>query len=262
MADTEKPTTVQACGVCGTGTEDGGGILFRCGRCTSVFYCSKTCQVKDWPLHKRMCKALTRVKEDSDTRQTKVDPRVDVQVKYPATIMYMAADPSEPTGTRHNLRATILKGAIGGLTGFQDLPITTALGYPLRMFGYPKIGLPETNSHATSLYTDPDPKSSTFGQLLMPGSITNGTVLGGVVLVRCDGVHMNPLHLMALVEYISRLEEIFAVRGRKAAGEMVDCEELAARLLTPAAFASGFETIKQEMVELGHERWVTLECPV
>ncbi|KAK4899233.1 hypothetical protein LTR27_003465 [Elasticomyces elasticus] len=176
-------------------------------------------------------------------------------------MLYMRADPSEPTGTHHRVQGTILKGAIGGLTGFHDLPITAALGYPLRIFGYPKHGLLKLNSHATSLYTDPDPKSSTYGQTLIQGKI-DGTVLGGVVLVRCDGVHMNPLHLMALVEYISRLDEIHAARGRKAAGETVDCEELAARLLTPATFASGFETIKQEMVELGHERWVTLECPV
>ncbi|KAK5713088.1 hypothetical protein LTR15_011450 [Elasticomyces elasticus] len=257
MADTKKLTTVQACGVCGTGTQDGGGTLFRCGRCTSVFYCSKICQVKDWPLHKKMCKAQV----GSDNRTTKVDPRVEVQVKYPATMLYMRADPSEPTGTRHHYCGTILRGSIGGLTGFHDLPITAALGYPLRMFGYPKHGLPKTNSQATSLYTDPNPKSSTFGQTLNEGR-TNGVVLGGVMLVRCDGVHMQPLHLLALVEYISRLEEVFAVRGRKAAGETVDCEELAARLLTPAAFASGFVTIKQEMVELGHERWVTLECPV
>ncbi|KAK5723073.1 hypothetical protein LTR17_014035 [Elasticomyces elasticus] len=170
-------------------------------------------------------------------------------------MLYMRANPSEPTGTMHHVQGTILKGAIGGLTGFHDLPITAALGYPLRMFGYPKIGLPKTNSHATSLYSDPDPRSSTFGQTHIPGSITNGVVLGGVMFVRRDGKHINPFHLMALIEYVSRLDEIYAVRGRKAAGKTVDCEELAARLLTPAAFASGFETIKQEMVELGHERW-------
>ncbi|KAK5680935.1 hypothetical protein LTS10_006693 [Elasticomyces elasticus] len=168
-------------------------------------------------------------------------------------MMYMATDPSWPTGTQHRVQGTILKGAIGGLTGFHDLPITAALGYPLRIFGHPKHGLLKLNSHATSLYTDPNPTSSTFGQTLIQGR-TDGTVLGGVLLVRCDGVHMHPLHLMALVEYISRLDE--------AAGETVDCDELAARFLTPAAFASGFETIKQEMIELGHERWVTLECPV
>ncbi|KAK3652441.1 hypothetical protein LTR56_005151 [Elasticomyces elasticus] len=173
-------------------------------------------------------------------------------------MLYMRADPSEPTGTHHRIQGTILKGATGGLTGFHDLPITAALGYPLRIFGCPKHGLLKLNSHATSLYTDPNPKSSTFGQTLIQGR-TDGTVLGGVLLVRCDGVHMHPLHLMALVEYISRLDEIHAACGRKAAGETLDCDELAARFLTPAAFASGFETIKQEMVELGHERW-SLRC--
>ncbi|KAK7962827.1 uncharacterized protein PG986_003652 [Apiospora aurea] len=27
----------------------------RCGRCKSAFYCSKACQVLDWPLHKLLC---------------------------------------------------------------------------------------------------------------------------------------------------------------------------------------------------------------
>ena len=30
--------------------------LLRCGKCRRVFYCSKECQLKDWKLHKKMCK--------------------------------------------------------------------------------------------------------------------------------------------------------------------------------------------------------------
>lgn len=27
----------------------------KCGKCSSVFYCSKDCQVKHWPTHKKFC---------------------------------------------------------------------------------------------------------------------------------------------------------------------------------------------------------------
>ena len=30
----------------------------ECGACNTVFYCSKECQKKDWPLHKESCKGI------------------------------------------------------------------------------------------------------------------------------------------------------------------------------------------------------------
>jgi ubiquinone/menaquinone biosynthesis C-methylase UbiE len=32
--------------------------LKQCSKCRSVYYCGQTCQIKDWPMHKRVCTVL------------------------------------------------------------------------------------------------------------------------------------------------------------------------------------------------------------
>lgn len=39
----------------------------KCGKCESVFYCSKECQTHDWPDHKKCCKLLLAKKKIVDT---------------------------------------------------------------------------------------------------------------------------------------------------------------------------------------------------
>ncbi|KAJ3059049.1 hypothetical protein HDU99_006532 [Rhizoclosmatium hyalinum] len=46
----------QACGA--AKKKDDGGALQSCSRCMIAFYCSRDCQVKDWPNHKLTCKKI------------------------------------------------------------------------------------------------------------------------------------------------------------------------------------------------------------
>ena len=36
--------------------------LRRCAGCKSFSYCSKNCQISDWPSHKRLCKSIQSLK--------------------------------------------------------------------------------------------------------------------------------------------------------------------------------------------------------
>ncbi|KAJ7062545.1 hypothetical protein C8F01DRAFT_1368328 [Mycena amicta] len=57
------------CNHCLVFQRDSGAKLSRCKACSSVLYCSKRCQVADWPSHKAECKhaqrEIARVKEGS-----------------------------------------------------------------------------------------------------------------------------------------------------------------------------------------------------
>ena len=49
------------CGRCGKRKEEGGKGGGKCGKCQSIWYCSRTCQVEHWEEHKPMCKVLGKV---------------------------------------------------------------------------------------------------------------------------------------------------------------------------------------------------------
>ncbi|GFH48325.1 hypothetical protein CTEN210_04801 [Chaetoceros tenuissimus] len=50
-----------ACTNCMKTHADIGSKLSVCSKCKSAYYCSRECQVKDWPKHKRMCKHYCEV---------------------------------------------------------------------------------------------------------------------------------------------------------------------------------------------------------
>jgi hypothetical protein len=48
---------IKACGHCEK--PETHGNLMKCQRCKAIYYCSKECQVADWKIHKRTCKAIS-----------------------------------------------------------------------------------------------------------------------------------------------------------------------------------------------------------
>ena len=45
----------------------------KCSRCRCVFYCDKSCQTQDWPVHKSNCKANNNI-ENGKTRRNLLLP--------------------------------------------------------------------------------------------------------------------------------------------------------------------------------------------
>ncbi|KAI1766156.1 hypothetical protein GGR53DRAFT_464728 [Hypoxylon sp. FL1150] len=48
--------STDGCATCGKAKKDDGTLLFVCGRCKKVKYCSHACQKADWGVHKALCK--------------------------------------------------------------------------------------------------------------------------------------------------------------------------------------------------------------
>jgi len=46
---------VQICSACGENPQTSGKILKKCASCKTSMYCSRECQVADWPTHKKSC---------------------------------------------------------------------------------------------------------------------------------------------------------------------------------------------------------------
>ncbi|KAJ6626094.1 hypothetical protein B0H10DRAFT_2000297 [Mycena sp. CBHHK59/15] len=52
---TTRSTIHTICSKCLKSDEEPGLALRRCGKCKGVWYCSKECQIKHWPHHKKSC---------------------------------------------------------------------------------------------------------------------------------------------------------------------------------------------------------------
>ncbi|KAK5680914.1 Egl nine 1 [Elasticomyces elasticus] len=246
MADKASGTNVpQVCGICGTG-----GVLFRCSRCKCVNYCSTPCQAEDWPIHKKMCKVLANPQGKKHAAHLDIKP---YEGKHPATLIWLKEISNYGEETYVYSPGFLQSGAA---SQFEDLPVTSALGFPL-CYGGDLTGMPDfMNQPVAQLFVDIDTTSATFGREMK-------RPLGGACLARRDGRHISIMHVQALIYHVEYAnQELLRVPGREENGESVDREEIVKRLLTPKAFARAFERIKQSKVMVGQACWADLECPV
>lgn len=49
----------------------------RCSKCHSEWYCSRQCQVQDWPTHKQLCKVLAAQTPKAQTPPSKPTPKIE-----------------------------------------------------------------------------------------------------------------------------------------------------------------------------------------
>ncbi|KAK3652415.1 hypothetical protein LTR56_005125 [Elasticomyces elasticus] len=253
-----KNVIKRVCGVCGAGPDIS---LSRCVQCKSVWYCGKECQKKDWKLHKIACKTLAvpDLEEGKLAVLNVPNELLRPYHRYPALVLEITSSTSG--GNSYQLREAYYK--CGSMSDplenslvFKELPLTTALGYPLLLATCPGRGDPVLNILIGYAGLNPDQKSSKFGQPMLPD------LYGGVILVRRDGRHMHRFHILSLLEYArSGLRELFEVAEREAKGETVDRADIAKRLLTPAAATPTFQSLKQAGTTQGNMTWANMECP-
>ncbi|KAK5691385.1 hypothetical protein LTR97_011378 [Elasticomyces elasticus] len=265
MAECNPATmTNQVCGICGLGANSTtGGELFRCSRWKHSRYCSKDCQIKDWPLHKAACKLLAdplSYRKGIQSMSLPSGPGQD-QIAFPAISVFPELLDLQNTSGSGAIIYTMV-GAVLQIqkNDFTELPVTKLLGYPLGIKSVPTRGLLRSNYCVAVLDVDMDPDSSTYGEAL-PWRIRPG----GVLLARADGRHVKVLHVQAVCDYMrTKVKEIFQFKIRKDEGkeEGVDVQAFVESLFTPEAFAYAWEVMKQEALVRGKEGWENMDCPV
>ncbi|KAK5732563.1 translational activator for mitochondrial COX1 [Elasticomyces elasticus] len=256
--------SIQACGSCDSNTSVSGGALLRCARCTKVYYCSKECQKQDWPRHKTACGGSAASAELGTV--LRVSKAKDQQGRHAVILISY-----EKSGMAAFTGVTVKGMPAPNHPDSIDLPATAALGLPLRMVKYAQAGFPLPNG-APFLRTDPDPNSPTFAQpqfdYAIPGGVVNPTAgirppTGGILVARRDGKHMSRLDVKVMGVYLSdEGEELFKLTYRRPAGEAVDRQALADRFLTPAAYVTKFEQMRQLFLGRGDKEWEDAVCPV
>ncbi|KAK5705484.1 hypothetical protein LTR97_002602 [Elasticomyces elasticus] len=158
----------------------------------------------------------------------------------------------------YGLHPRVQNYATAEILKFIELPITDVLGFPLSMAIVPTSGPRIKNSYSHSFSRDPDPKSPTFGQPLIDPATDEA-----LLLVRRDGRYLKMAQVLGMTFILRASQtELAGVKDREAAGEVVDREEIAARLLTPAFFATLFGRLRVWSLQNGETWWKGVECPV
>lgn len=77
MASINPISTQKICGQCAKPKpEIQMGKWGSCGKCRSVYYCSRECQTAAWPLHKKICSKISTTKIITETLHEKVERAV------------------------------------------------------------------------------------------------------------------------------------------------------------------------------------------
>ncbi|KAK4895042.1 hypothetical protein LTR27_006909 [Elasticomyces elasticus] len=115
----------QVCGMCGSSAK------LNCSRCHHILYCSKECQIKDWRVHKSVCKFLGRplgnlphiVTYDQASKVIDND-----KAFFQAVLVISDSKIPDPTRNTHRFSGTFLHVSnFGGMPPMEDAPVGAVL---------------------------------------------------------------------------------------------------------------------------------------
>ncbi|KAK5680926.1 hypothetical protein LTS10_006684 [Elasticomyces elasticus] len=267
FTDTWNPNPIakNTCKTCGVPAQANGRSLSSCSKCVMP-YCSRACQERDWPEHKEVCKTrqANMIEFTAEFTERVKSPDLHLPMTLPVDRKVASAWRLIPKPVKDITfkRMSHLSGFMRNSDRWVDLSVTNALGFPLRLMAAPG-SQPTTlkNPEAMQLGTIPFPENPNFG-----GSQFSEETEGAVMIMRADGQDMHFFQLRAMVFYVmQRLNELPGVKARESKGKVVDREELAGRLLTPAAFRKFWDKLKASDTAKSAddgEIWESVECPI
>ncbi|KAK5680913.1 Ankyrin repeat and MYND domain-containing protein 2 [Elasticomyces elasticus] len=246
----------QVCNVCGN-TSD---VLLKCDRCKHNNYCSKQCQAKDLPVHKLYCKDLSHPHLAPGSMQQEVMPpgMTVMGVQWPAISIYVTRDLPQHgiDGPVVSFAGTFMMDSDPKDPRHMELPITSAIDFPLKTYPGEQDGRQVPNVRAARLFIDIDPNSAGFGR---PTKVPMGSIL----VCRRDGRHIKVMEIVALMECLLAMSMALDQQMKEVemAGKKVNRAVLGKVFFSAAAFAKFFEKLKKYHIEAGHKDW-DFECPV
>ncbi|KAK3638458.1 hypothetical protein LTR56_013098 [Elasticomyces elasticus] len=180
---------------------------------------------------------------------------------FPAILVNMDLDTQDPLKDEHRFRGAFMHKFDASSPRFTILPATTALGVPMGMAENSLLEGPQLqNIRIGYMMLDSDLKSSTFGHVQPLGAVP----IGGVLLARTDGRHMQTLQVVAIANFLRDVAiqmAAFVVQGDKDETD-VGHETVQKPIITPATFARAFKLMKEKAVADGDMKWAGVECLV
>ncbi|KAK5706908.1 hypothetical protein LTR97_001900 [Elasticomyces elasticus] len=181
---------------------------------------------------------------------------------FQAVLVIMDMKIPDPTRDTHRFCGSFLHGMKASNPRFVELPAMTALGIPMAMTtaDCSHKGIELMNLRIAYMMIDSDQQGSTFGQLPQMDDVP----VGGVLLARRDGRHVQTLQVVAVVDFLRDVARQMAdfVDQQEGGGEKVGESIVERPTINPAAFVKAFKTMKEKAVADRDIRWAGIECPV
>ncbi|KAF2484946.1 hypothetical protein BDY17DRAFT_292633 [Neohortaea acidophila] len=183
------------CSNCRATQSTDGTPLSTCAKCHSRKYCSCTCQAERWPFHKTFC-GKTPIQAVDD----RSPPTEQMRGYGIVTTPLPSLSPEYRNVCGHHMCTSAPSSWVHNAPVWIDVPISTAVGMPMRMLAAPVTSALRafTNGTVNALGIDIDPTSATFGEIHWA---SNQPPMGECLLVRVDGRTFHMTHVMALYRY-------------------------------------------------------------
>lgn len=143
---------------------------------------------------------------------------------------------------------------------WPEVPITTRLGFPLKLIRVVGENDDRYNDCVAALYPNIDVGFSSFGGIVIPPHVCRGTFLA----VRCDGEDLDWHQFHVFFDYINEsFGDAYTPAFQGLSEELKESmKEDIRKKLTANAFAIAYKKSRRSKIAAGDKLWESLACPV